>query len=526
MIADMYFERLSTGWLSFQAQERASARVLVVDDEPSVRLLIFELMSAQGYSVDQGESIAEAEALLGSRSYQLLVIDKNLPDGSGIELLESLREAGNETPAVIITGYPSAETIMEALSSGASDYISKPFQDVSLVLKRLESIIDARMARRLNDRMVQDLSKALEAKGPDHDQVERVAKQLFEHKRALGERISVLVVEDNLAVAEVVRKALVEAKLTVEVATNIKAATAWAQRGDGPLAALLSVDLSRALSMIEELRRVDELLEIVVTTGSTDVELALGAITAGAADYVLRPFEGIAVLRSRMKRAVARARRRRLYLHLISTLYQEAKRAGPKAMERLNPLFPALEATSHGQTRPEPRAPASSIVFAEEVDLSDLFADMADLEVPLDHSEPPAPVVSIRNEEARSPEDLEGDERRKHKRIGASLEVRFQPVTEEGLNFGSLVFSHLRDISAGGMFIAMDQPFPIGTLLSVELDLGWGMEPVLLTCEVVRRVTKSASTRTRAGIGVRFDEEVQPEVERLISSLAERIVPV
>ncbi len=523
----MFFDRLGAGWLAFQSKVRASMRILVVDDEPSVCLLISELMKSEGYSVDTAASIDEASRLLESVSFHLFVLDKNLPDGSGIDLLKRRREAGDETPAVVITGYPSAETVMDALTAGASDYISKPFDDVSLVSKRLESVVSAHVARQLNDRMVKDLAAALEAGGKDQEQVARIAERLFRYKRELAERASVLVVEDNLAVAEVVRRALLDARLAVEVATDLRASTAWVQRGDGPLSALVSVDLTEALPMVSELRRLDPLLEMVVTTGSTDVDLALGAVSAGAADYVVRPFEGIEVLKSRVQRAVARARRRRLYLHLIATLYHEAKRSGSAAMDKLLAVVPDLESPPSEKMPARPQ-PMSSHVFPEEVDLSDLFGGESELEVSVEDAPPPAPVVSIREESRAAFEDspVEDDDRRRHKRVEASLEVGFQPITDEGQGLGNLVYSHLRDISAGGMFIVMNQPLPIGTRLSVALDLGWGLDPVELTCEVVRRVSPEESAGGRAGIGVRFADEVQPEVKKLIASLAERIVPV
>ncbi|MFW6369365.1 MAG: response regulator, partial [Myxococcota bacterium] len=237
----MFLDRLATSWQGFQRHARESLRVLVVDDEPTVCLLVSEMLSSSGYQVVAAASLAEARAMLEEGGFHLLVADKNLPDGSGIDLLKERRSKGDSLPAVIITGYPSAETVMDALTAGASDYISKPFDDVSLAQERLESVIEAHMAQGLNERMVQDLASALDSGGPDREQISRIAERLFRYKKQLGSRPAVLVVEDNLAVAEVVRKCLEAARLDVQVATDLRAAEAWVQRGDGPLTALVSV---------------------------------------------------------------------------------------------------------------------------------------------------------------------------------------------------------------------------------------------------------------------------------------------
>jgi DNA-binding response OmpR family regulator/Tfp pilus assembly protein PilZ len=516
----MLFDRLGPTWEAFQAEARASIRILVVDDEPSVCLLLSELLSSQGFTVEAAATVAEATEALHSGDHALIVLDKNLPDGSGIDLLRSLRAAGNEVPVVIITGYPSAETLVDALTMGAADYLSKPFDDLDHVSSRLGSVIDARIARHLNDRMVRDLAEVLEAEGADRVRVARIADRLFAHKRELAARASVLVVEDNPAVAEVIRRTLESVRLRTEWATDLGAARDWLARLDGPLTALVSVDLPEALETVASLRAQDPLLEVVVTTGSTEVDLALGAVSAGATDYVVRTFEGIDVLRGRMQRAVGRARRRRLYLHLIATLYREAKGSGSSALDHLARVAGA--GTSGG--RDDHAEPALAF---EEVDLADMFDSESELEVELEVIEAAAPTVTVR----RTAEDTETDDRsledhdrRRFRRMEANLEVRFQAVTD-ARQVGEIVYSHLKDLSAGGMFILMDDPLPLGARISVALDLGWGMDPIEVVGEVVRRVTRGRMGSERSGIGVRFLDPNDPALQRLVDGLAQRVVP-
>ncbi|RMG17115.1 MAG: response regulator [Deltaproteobacteria bacterium] len=517
---EVLFERLSTAWEAFQRQARASIRILVVDDEAVVCQILSELFGMEGYQVDSAYSIAEARRRLATGRYDLMIVDKNLPDGSGLELIRS-REAGTPyVPSVVITAYPTAETVVEALTAGASDYLAKPFEEMEHVRARVQSLIDRRLARRLNDRMVQDLTQVLSQGGADRRTVAEIARQLFAFKRDLNARPAVLVVEDDLSVADVIRASLKEAKFRAEVATHLAPAKIWLTRHDGPLTALLSVELPEAMTVIRELKQTDPLLEVVVTSGSTDTDLALQAVAAGAADYVLRPFEGIEVLRARMQRAIARARRRRLYLHLIATLYRAAKAAGEEhAQAFLDGLAAQSGATLEGEV------PAGVELPAEEIDLSDLFESEVELDITVEPELQIPPEVVIR---PAGPEDealplIEaqpiGEDRRRAPRIPAALEVRFR--THDASDFA---YAHLRDISTGGLFIQMDPAgIEAGTRLRVDLLLGWGQGPISLDAEVVRSVRSEQPGHS--GIGVRFLDDAT-ELEQVVRDLVRRTVPV
>lgn len=510
----MLFERLGTAWQAFQSRIRAEVRVLVVDDEPSVRTLLADVLEAEGFAVDPDRTLASATRRLAGGGYDLVVVDKNLPDGSGIELVREAARA--DVPAVLVTAYPSASTVVDALSAGAKDYLAKPFEDVTVAAARLASVVDRRLAERLNARMVRDLSQAVEAGGPDQARVGRVAAQLFAFKRDLGRRPGVLVVEDNPAVAEVVRRILGEANLTAETASDLDAARAWLEHPDGPLTALVSVDIPASLALVRDLKRMDPLLEVVVTSGASDTELALGAIALGASDYVLRPFEGVDVLRARMQRAVARARRGRLRLNLLATLYRAAKEAGDAAAERLLAAMPEA---------PQQLSPGPvELLPAEDVDLSDLFAEEGEREVEV--HPPVQPDVILRPvgpEDQDLPwvegEPVEEDDRRAHRRVGASLEVRFREVGAD-----DLLYTHLHDISASGLFVHLEHPLPVGTHLSIEILLGWSTDPVRVHGEVVRSVEADPDHPGHTGIGVRLLEGTD-DLRRVVDDLARRLVP-
>ena len=515
----MLLERLSTAWEAFQRRARASIRILVVDDEAVIREILAALLEPEGYAVDTAGTLEDAAARLGAGGYDLMIVDKNLPDGSGLDLVRGAGTRFPYVPSMVMTAYPTAETVVEALTAGAADYLAKPFEEMDHVLSRVQALLDRRLSRRLTDRMVRDLTEVLSVGGQDQRRVAAIARRLFAFKKELNARPAVLIVEDDLSVAEVIRGALREVNFRTEVATHLAPAKMWLSRPDGPLTALVSVELPEAMDVIRDLRETDPLIEVVVTSGSADVDLALAAVSAGASDYVIRPFEGVEVLRARMQRVVSRARRRRLHLHLIATLYSAAHEAGEAEAESFLDRLAAEAGVSVGASLPE-----EVTLPAEEIDLSDLFESEEELEITVEPVAAAAPEVVIRPagpEDAALPlieaEPLEAD-RRRGPRIPAALEVRFR--TQDASDF---VYAHLKDISTGGLFIRMDPTgLEVGQRLRVDLLLGWNQEPIPLDARVVRTV--SGASPEHSGVGVEILEGAR-KLEAVVRNLVTRAIP-
>lgn len=515
----MALDRLSAAWQQYQQRARAGVSVLVIDDEPAVVEVLVEMLATEGYPATKAYDLASGRDLALQGTFDLIVSDKNLPDGTGVDLIRELREKGVDTPFVLITGFASADTVVDAMTAGAADYIAKPFDDITHVMARLTSVIDRRLADRLNSKMVEDLTKSLQEEQGDKKLVIELARQLFGFKQDLAHRPAVLVVEDKPAVAEVIRRSLEQVKLPTEIATDIESARAWIQRPDGPLTALVSVDIPSSLKLVRDLCATDPLLQVVVTSGVSDTELALGAVAMGAVDYVIRSFEGVEVLRSRMQRAVSHARRRRLYTHLIATLYRAARAAGDTATER---FLAAMD------TNVEDSKPVETVVEIEpeDVDITDLFEP--DAEVPVPVSPPPQPDFEVRSPGPKDGdlrliggEPHDGFDRRASRRVEAMLEVRFR-TAEDSSEF---LYSHLRDISAGGLFIRMDEPLAVGARVAIEILVGWNRDPVRVFGEVVRQARGDAEHPGWSGIGVKLNGEAKEELSALVDDLARRLVP-
>jgi two-component system response regulator PilR (NtrC family) len=102
-------------------------RVLVVDDEQSMRELLAIMLRKDGFDVVAAESRTQAAAVLARSPVDLIVTDVKLPDGDGIEILRHVKAAAPDTVVIVMTAYGSTETAVAALKLGAYDYLIKPF---------------------------------------------------------------------------------------------------------------------------------------------------------------------------------------------------------------------------------------------------------------------------------------------------------------------------------------------------------------------------------------------------------------
>jgi signal transduction histidine kinase len=129
-------------------------RLLVIDDEQGIRDGCRRVLEPEGYRVDTAGTIASGRAAIEAGAFDLVLLDVMMPDGKGIDLLETIRQRDPETVAAIITGYATVELAVEALKEGAYDFISKPFSGDLLVLtveRGLEKRRLSQEAHRLRD---------------------------------------------------------------------------------------------------------------------------------------------------------------------------------------------------------------------------------------------------------------------------------------------------------------------------------------------------------------------------------------
>jgi DNA-binding NtrC family response regulator len=109
------------------AESRKTIRILVVDDEHTLRESCASVLEMEGYTVTTCGNGNEAQNILKRRQYDIVLLDMNMSQISGMELLETSVAAHPSAIAIIMTGNPSVETSIEALRKGAWDYLPKPF---------------------------------------------------------------------------------------------------------------------------------------------------------------------------------------------------------------------------------------------------------------------------------------------------------------------------------------------------------------------------------------------------------------
>ncbi|MGA0053623.1 MAG: sigma-54-dependent transcriptional regulator [Steroidobacteraceae bacterium] len=182
----------------------SSARILVVDDEADIRILVKEILTDEGYDVAVAANASEARQLRGQFSPDLILLDIWMPDVDGITLLREWMGTGNGScPIIMMSGHGTVETAVEATRLGALDFVEKPLSLAKLlrtVERGLENARKSRGAQRLlggvaapigKSRVVQQLKHELAALAPSRNAVlllgehgsgrEMFARYLHEH---------------------------------------------------------------------------------------------------------------------------------------------------------------------------------------------------------------------------------------------------------------------------------------------------------------------------------------------------------
>jgi len=113
--------------------EVAGSRILVIDDEEVVHLSLRRMLGRKGHEVDTELSAKGALERLSNVKYDLVISDLMMPEMNGLELLEHLEKEEHAPPVLMITGYPTIRTAVQALRLGAVDYIAKPFSRQELL---------------------------------------------------------------------------------------------------------------------------------------------------------------------------------------------------------------------------------------------------------------------------------------------------------------------------------------------------------------------------------------------------------
>jgi DNA-binding NtrC family response regulator len=136
--------------------DASRGRILVIDDEPDIRDSLEALLASENYRVELAANATEGLKRLEGSTYDLVLLDLMMPDKSGMQVLEEVRQRDRETPIFMITAYGSVEVAVDALKRGANDYFPKPWDNEKLLIE-----IDHMIAKRRLERENTELKRAL-----------------------------------------------------------------------------------------------------------------------------------------------------------------------------------------------------------------------------------------------------------------------------------------------------------------------------------------------------------------------------
>jgi two-component system response regulator PilR (NtrC family) len=182
------------------------SRILVVDDEQSMREMLGIMLRKEGYEVVVADSRAQAAAVLGHETIDMVVTDVRLPDGDGIEILRHVKAASPETIVIVMTAFGTTETAVAARKLGAEAYVLKPFDvdELRIVVR------DALAHRRLREENVILKREVGQLHGLDRViGTSKVMASLFEMVRAVAPTSStVLITGESGTGKELVARAI------------------------------------------------------------------------------------------------------------------------------------------------------------------------------------------------------------------------------------------------------------------------------------------------------------------------------
>lgn len=117
------------------------AKILVIDDERSIRNIIGELLEMEGHTVKTAENGVQGYEMIGAESFDLVISDIKMPEMDGIELLDKMIERHPDTTVVMISGHGNIDTAVECIKKGAFDYIEKPI-DMNRILVTVKNALE------------------------------------------------------------------------------------------------------------------------------------------------------------------------------------------------------------------------------------------------------------------------------------------------------------------------------------------------------------------------------------------------
>ncbi len=140
-------------------------KILLLEDDQILADSLREFLELEGYKVDVAHRGPEVYDLTFIKTYDLYILDVNVPEINGFEVLSSLKDAGDETPAIYITALTDINSISKGFAIGAEDYIKKPFDPEELLIRIKRKYQKEDVALYLNDIVYNPVTRILQKEG-------------------------------------------------------------------------------------------------------------------------------------------------------------------------------------------------------------------------------------------------------------------------------------------------------------------------------------------------------------------------
>jgi DNA-binding response OmpR family regulator/nitrogen-specific signal transduction histidine kinase len=298
-----------------------SQRVLLVDDEPVIQRVLSEFLASQVILTDVVVSAEEALERLRDREYAVVVTDKNLPGLDGIELLRQVKKGWPRTEVIIITGYASVESALDAIGEGAFDYLAKPFPTLSYVGDKVRMALARHDFECRVHSMIGFLTEACralftEAGGAGEDACSARLREILTSYGQAEVQGKVLVLGTQSMANAVERQGFGATRVdTLSQAREVLArqeihVVVFVEGAEGQFNA----------SVMQALRSSSPNVGIFVIGQEANLKPIVDAIGIGVGDYLARPLEGRDLFPTRLKRLVSRQQQVTRYRRLLEAL--------------------------------------------------------------------------------------------------------------------------------------------------------------------------------------------------------------
>ncbi len=102
-------------------------KILIIEDDPQITKILKLNLKLSGFDTDNASTVKDAWSKITDDHFDLLLMDIGLPDGSGLDLCQKVRESGNDVPIVFLSALTDEATVVKGIKNGADDYLRKPF---------------------------------------------------------------------------------------------------------------------------------------------------------------------------------------------------------------------------------------------------------------------------------------------------------------------------------------------------------------------------------------------------------------